>query len=201
MATVKRSLGGHLISLVPAGHYATERRRDFFILSPPYHGSLYLKLVLTLFAKFNLRQSKNRNQDYPESYVKVPTIYETDSGLDSLEDEKQDISKKTEYSDLIPGYTPMNDFENNLTYTDFERPPSYEEVVCSTTEDNLDVSHPYRFEVDIKLERFPQYPILPTCPTLDDMSEKRFDSTGSSHSGGNSEKDGKTYSDRKKTPT
>ncbi|GBO28942.1 IST1 [Araneus ventricosus] len=133
--------------------------------------------------------------------VKVPTIYETDSALDSVEDEKQNISKKTEYSDLIPGYTPMNDFENNPTYTDFERPPSYEEVVCNTTEDNLDVSHPYRFEVDIKLERFPQYPILPTCPTLDDMSEERFDSTGSSRIGGNSEKDGKTYSDRKKIPT
>ncbi|GBN84996.1 IST1, partial [Araneus ventricosus] len=133
--------------------------------------------------------------------VKIPTIYENDSGLDSLEDEKQNISKKTEYRDLIPGNTPMNDFENDPTYADFDRPPSYQEVVCNTTEDNLYVSHPYQFEVDIKLERFPQFPTLPTCPTLDDMSEECFDNTGSSHIDSNSEKDGRTYSDRKKTPT
>ncbi|KAF8767884.1 IST1 like protein [Argiope bruennichi] len=130
--------------------------------------------------------------------VNIPTIYDNDSEPSSLEEERQNFSKKTEYSNLNLDDNVANDFEDN---NDLDQPPSYETVVCNTTEDNLDIRHPYQFEVDIKLECFPQYPTLPTCPTLNDMSEERFENTKPSYINGNSEKDRKTYSDKKKTPT
>ncbi|PRD20705.1 UNVERIFIED_CONTAM: IST1-like protein [Trichonephila clavipes] len=103
---------------------------------------------------------------------------ETGSEVSPMKKKKNSSGKKTKKTNetLILNDKVSNSMENDSSNnSDFDEPPPYDAVVPVSTPKSFRNEHLYGIKIDVELECFPQYPILPTCPALDDVIENNND--------------------------
>ncbi|GIY87896.1 IST1 homolog [Caerostris darwini] len=132
--------------------------------------------------------------------IKIPNKCEDEDDDDDAHTLKENHHSDSKKSDNIKSYAKeLNIFrDNNSDNSDSDEPPPYEVVVSDSNSENFCNESPYKDEADTQPECFPQYPILPTCPALDDIFKDNDEFRERDVKNTDSESEEETVSEKKK---